>query len=81
MGLGELGERSRGNGRRGHNGEGWAEQDEGRGGSEGHVEEEQEARVQPQRGRGERRWAAVSRRGSGPRLSGAETPSGLCFDC
>jgi hypothetical protein len=31
--------------------------------------------VRPRRGRGERRWAAASRRGSGPRLSGAETPS------
>ena len=33
------------------------------------------ARVRPQRRRGERQWAAVSRWGFGPRLSGAETPS------
>ena len=42
-GLGELGERTRGGGRRGHDGDGQAEQDEGRSGSDGRGEEEQEA--------------------------------------
>lgn len=42
-GLGELGERPRGGGRRGHDGDGRAEQDEGRSGGDGRDEEEQEA--------------------------------------
>ena len=41
-GLGELGEWSRGSGRGGQDGEGRAEQDECRGGVEGHGEEQQE---------------------------------------
>jgi hypothetical protein len=44
-GLGKLGERPRGSGCRGHDGEGQVEQDEGYGGGEGHGEEEQEAGV------------------------------------
>jgi hypothetical protein len=64
-GLGELGERPRGSRRRGHDGEAWTEQDEGHGGSEGHIEEKQEvgrmwAGVWPRRRRGERRWAMAS---------------------
>jgi hypothetical protein len=43
-GLGKLGERPRGSGHRGHDGEGRTEQDEGRVSGEGHGEEEQEAR-------------------------------------
>jgi hypothetical protein len=42
-GLRELGEQLRGSGHRGHDGEGRAKQDEGRGGSEGHDQEKQEA--------------------------------------
>jgi hypothetical protein len=42
-GLGELGERTRGGGCRGHDGDGRAEQDEGRSGGNGCSEEEQEA--------------------------------------
>ena len=40
IGLGELGKRQRGSGRHGHDAKGWAEQDEGRDGGEGHSEEE-----------------------------------------
>ena len=40
MGLGELGERPRGSRRHGHDDKGRAEQDKGRGNSEGHSDEE-----------------------------------------
>jgi hypothetical protein len=80
-GLGEFGEWPRGSGRCGHDGEGLAEQDKlkamaatratvRRSRSQGRMS----ARVRSRR-RGELQWAAVSRRGSGPWLSGAKTPS------
>ena len=51
-GLGELGERPRGSGRRGHDGEGRTEQDEGRSGGEGHSEEQERGQMRAGCGHG-----------------------------
>jgi len=77
-GLRELGERPRGDGDRGHDGEGrWrAEQDEGRGGGECHGEEEQEAggggALGSGHGGGEESGGGPRRVIGGPELGGVE---------
>jgi hypothetical protein len=88
-GLGELGEWPRGSGRRGHDGEGLAEQDKlkAMAGTRATVRRSRSrgrmsARVRSRRRREELQWATVSRRGVRTLTEwGGDAIGGRCFDC